>query len=318
MNTLLSIERVDVSEFAATLKTTSHVFNSAAFAELNKGKCSEVHYLLASDSKPRFGMVLGEREEVFACPFSAPFGGIESISGSSRLEALEQCINALKNYTVARGKNLQVTLPPIVYAEDFIAHQMNCLFRAGFGVLSIDLSHYFPTSKMSRYIEIVDRSVRKNLATAERAGLSFQQVETGNEDLLLKAYSVIEENRKSKGYPLRLSFSEVIGTSEIIDIDVFTVTNADVAIASALVFRVAPRVVQVVYWGDKPGFADHRPMNFLARGVFMHYANKTDINLIDIGPSTEKSLPNYGLISFKENIGCNVSPKFTFEYANKQ
>jgi len=318
MSTSLSIDRVDVSEFAATLKTTSHVFNSAAFAELNKGKCSEVHYLLASDSKPRFGVILGETEEAFACPFSAPFGGIEPISGSARLEALEQCIDALKDYTVARSKRLQVTLPPIVYAEDFIAHQINCFSRAGFGMVSIDLSHYFPTSKMSRYTEIVDRSVRKNLATAERAGLSFRKVETGNDSLLLEAYSIIEENRKAKGYPLRLSFSEIVNTSHIIDIDVFTVTDADVAIASALVFRVAPRAVQVVYWGDKPAFADRRPMNFLARGVFAHYAAEVGINFIDIGPSTEKSLPNYGLVAFKENIGCNVSPKFTFEYANKQ
>jgi len=33
---------------------------------------------------------------------------------------------------------------------------------------------------------------------------------------------------------------------------------------------------------------------------------------IDIGPSTENSIPNYGLCEFKESIGCDISPKYTF------
>ena len=31
-----------------------------------------------------------------------------------------------------------------------------------------------------------------------------------------------------------------------------------------------------------------------------------------IGPSTESSIPNYGLCEFKESIGCEINQKFTF------
>lgn len=34
---------------------------------------------------------------------------------------------------------------------------------------------------------------------------------------------------------------------------------------------------------------------------------------LDIGPSTDFSIPNYGLCNFKESIGCDISLKLSFE-----
>ena len=52
-------------------------------------------------------------------------------------------------------------------------------------------------------------------------------------------------------------------------------------------------------------------MNFLAYHVFNFY-KKNGIKVIDIGPSTENSIPNHGLCEFKESIGCDISPKHSF------
>lgn len=35
------------------------------------------------------------------------------------------------------------------------------------------------------------------------------------------------------------------------------------------------------------------------------------LKYLDIGPSTENSIPNYGLCDFKESIGCRRSLKYT-------
>ena len=56
-----------------------------------------------------------------------------------------------------------------------------------------------------------------------------------------------------------------------------------------------------------------RTMNFLSYKVLEYYKN-TNIKYVDIGPSTEDSLPNYGLCEFKESIGCFIMPKFTMKY----
>jgi hypothetical protein len=52
-------------------------------------------------------------------------------------------------------------------------------------------------------------------------------------------------------------------------------------------------------------------MNFLSYKIFEFY-KKTGIRIVDIGPSTENSVPNHGLCEFKESIGCDISTKFTY------
>lgn len=49
-----------------------HIYNSAAFATLNSGKCGSVRYVLFRDSKVRFGLILGERDGVLHSLFQLP------------------------------------------------------------------------------------------------------------------------------------------------------------------------------------------------------------------------------------------------------
>ena len=52
-------------------------------------------------------------------------------------------------------------------------------------------------------------------------------------------------------------------------------------------------------------------MNYLSFSVFEYY-KKLGIHIVDIGPSSEDSVPNHGLCEFKESIGCDIIPKFKF------
>ena len=53
-------------------------------------------------------------------------------------------------------------------------------------------------------------------------------------------------------------------------------------------------------------------MNYLAYSLFDYYADN-GLRILDIGPSTEDGIPNYGLCEFKESIGCSVTMKYSFE-----
>ena len=76
----MQITEVNHDEYKRLLPTVPHVFNSVEFSELNRGKASALHYLIFSDTKVRFGIILGEKADGLHSPFSAPFGGF-SIRG---------------------------------------------------------------------------------------------------------------------------------------------------------------------------------------------------------------------------------------------
>ena len=87
-------------------------------------------------------------------------------------------------------------------------------------------------------------------------------------------------------------------------------------IAAALVYDVTDDIAQVVYWGDIPGHAEKKVINFLAYQLIQIY-HARGFRYLDIGPSTEEGEPNFGLCDFKDSIGCMrmAKVKFTKQFA---
>jgi lipid II:glycine glycyltransferase (peptidoglycan interpeptide bridge formation enzyme) len=112
-----------------------------------------------------------------------------------------------------------------------------------------------------------------------------------------------------------MTWGQILETTSVIQADFFLAKNSmQQDIASAIVFHVREReIVQVIYWGDKPEYSEHKTMNYLSFKVFEYYKH-AGFKYVDIGPSSENSLPNYGLCEFKESIGCFISPKITMAY----
>jgi len=288
-----------------------HVFNSADFNLLNNQKCEKLFFLLFEEQKYRLGLVAGLREGILNTPFSAPFGSYSHIGGKTNLTTLENAIDATEEFAREQKiKGIRHILPPLIYGDTFIAQLTNILYRKQYQMTNCDISHYFPLDKFdATYPKSLPRNARKNLAIALKSNLEFKVCDTENQKE--KAYSIIKINRKAKAFPLRMSYDDIQATAKHVTADFFLVKKNDDYISAAIVFRVAPRIQQVIYWGDAPGFQEFKPMNFLSFKIFEHYKTQ-DLDFVDIGPSTEDSIPNYGLNDFKESIGCNISPKFTF------
>lgn len=306
----MTITEMTATEYE-TLFSSGHVYNSVSFAMLNAAKAEAVRYLAVGDHKHRFGIILGERGGRLMSPFSAPFGGFD-MRGVQALNNMDEAVRQLADYASRSGKKLSVTLPPLIYGESQISKWVSAFLRNGFRP-TVDLNYYFPLSHFSDYTEHIDRSARKNLNRSLKESFVFRKINSEDKEAVRRAYEVIRCNREEHGYPLRMSFEQVWDTVQnVVTADFFLLGHEGEDVAAAQVFHVAPGIAQVIYWGDKRKYSELRPMNCLTYNVFRHYSD-AGLRILDIGPSTEDGVPNYGLCEFKENIGCGISLKYRFE-----
>lgn len=308
----MGILEVSAATYAEFITKPYHIFGSAAFNDLNKEKCDAVYYLLFKDRKYRLGLIAGIRNNELFSPFSAPFGGFSFLSSDIRLQAIDEALDLLKTWADEKKfASINITLPPSVYNESFIAKQTNCLFRKGYDIAKLDLNYSFSLDDFDEnYPEHIWYNARKNFKIASNSGLTFMKCERDAEKN--QAYEIILKNREARGFPLRMTWQQVDETIQIVPADFFIVENDQhIPIASAIIFHVNETAVQVIYWGDLPEFSGLKTMNFISFKVFEYY-KKTAKRVVDIGPSTENSIPNYGLCEFKESIGCDINKKLTF------
>ncbi|NNC70790.1 MAG: hypothetical protein HKN90_08230 [Flavobacteriaceae bacterium] len=312
----MEITEVTAEDYSRSITNQYHIFNSPDFNELNSDKCDLVYYLLFKDSKVRLGIILGVRGDVLISPFSSPFGGFDFVKEDIKIRVIDESIKLLRHWSIAkRYRTITITLPPSIYDGSFVAKQANSLFREDFRIVKKDLNYSFALTKFNdSYSEILWRNARKNLKAALRNNFEFKRCSLTEEKK--QAYNIIRQNREERGFPIRMSWEQIKNTIDIIPADFFIVTNLEgVSIAAAMVFHVARKIVQVVYWGDLPKYSHLKTMNYLSFKIFEYY-KATEIKIIDIGPSTENSIPNHGLCEFKESIGCNITTKLSFTLEN--
>ena len=291
---------------------TGMIFDSAVFNDLNSNKVENVRYFIFKDSKNRFGLCMGGQKNSYRAPFSAPFAMFEPIRANWNIEQLEAAVDELLEFARReQWKEIGLTLPPNFYHPNLITVTQNILLRKGFCLKHIDLNYAFDLAKAyaGDYKEKLPRNGRKNLNIALKNELLFKYCE--RDEQIKMAYEVIRINRESKGYPLRMTYEQVLDTIKIVPHDFFLVSLRGKNIAAAQVFYVTDDIVQVIYWGDVPGFPEQKSINFLAYQLIQYYGKK-GLKFLDIGPSTENGVPNYGLCDFKNSIGCEISTKMQF------
>jgi hypothetical protein len=298
------------SEYRNIVKDPFSIFDTVSFSQLNAHKVEAVKYLTFNDGKNRFGIIAGIKDGMLRAPFSAPYACFSEIGKNNKIAAYSSVALSLLEHARGLGlKHVRVTFPPTVYDESHIAKLYNSFYNAGFRISSCDLNYQYDLREFGDDYEMtIDPKARQKLRASLRSGLTFEK--TNN---IQTAYEVIRQNRAAKNYPLWMTYENVLETIEIINADFFIVYAQDrSAIASAMVYEVATDKVQIIYWGNLPDSDELRPMNFMAFHIFQYYKSQGK-TLIDIGPSTESSIPNFGLCDFKQAIGCTTSSKITFE-----
>jgi hypothetical protein len=308
----MEILEVTDTEYSNILNNPYHVFGSAEFNKLNSERCESIHYLLFKDKKYRLGIIGGIKDHIFHSPFSAPFGGFSFLNEDIRIYYLDEALDLLYGWAKQHIYSaITITLPPTVYHESFLSKTINSLFRKNFNLDKVDLNYSFSLENFNdTYINNIWHNARKNLKRS--VGNQFHLLQCDTIEEKATAYEIIRQNRQIQGFPLRMTFDQIIKTATFIKADFFLLLNEkNNPLAASFVFHVSPEIVQVIYWGDLPEHNHLRTMNFLSYKIFEFY-KKTGFRIVDIGPSTENSIPNYGLCEFKESIGCDISTKFTY------
>lgn len=306
------IEEIQAQTYANILSEFSYVYCTSEFNELNKYKVDMLRYLLFKNSKTRFVLCAGMTGNKLLVPFSAPFSMLIEARKETDIEYYGQAISALLEYAYANQlMEIQITLPPLFYDERSISLLSNSLYNMKFTLSQFDLNFHLDLTQVykSNYAELLPRNGRKNLRIAQSSTLNICLCTEMEE--LKEAYRIIQTNRNSKDRPLRMSFDQMVNTMSIVPHEVFIVDNENLKIAAAFVFHINTRIAQVIYWGDIPGHAEFKTINFLAYKLIQYYGEH-GFEFLDIGPSTENSIANIGLCDFKESIGCKISPKWTF------
>lgn len=303
------MNETDIQTFAQYFPTPSHVYNSVKFNLLNSHKVRAIHPLLFSDKKVRMGILLGEDDKLLKSPFSAPYGGFCS-NGKQCLEMMEKATELLRQYSLQRGKRCRITLPPLAYDMSQGAKWANVLGRKCVES-HMDLNYHMPLCNDTPYESLISSTARNKLKQATRHPFQLTRLDSNLSAEVARAYAIIKRNRDEHNYPLRMSLDNVLQTTRIIKADFFVLSVYGEDVAAAQVFHVAEGIAQVIYWGDLKEHSHLRTMNILAAMLYRHYTHQ-GLRMLDIGPSCEDGLPNYGLCSFKEDVGCQVSPKYTF------
>ena len=297
----MEIKEIALDEFDSVFPSNLNpiIFSTARFNQLNRSKAEDVKALamVDDDGSVLIGQIFGLRGRMWRAPFSAPFSTAAGAEISKQL--LTEFYSLSADFL---GSPLRLVLPPPFYPSSITPEV---------GAQVDDFNYHYPLSRYRNYESHLSRPGRKNHRNSLKHPFDFFKT-----DDIGRAYGIIAQNRKAMGYPLAMSLEQVEATSAIIPADFFVMAIDGTDCAAAVVFKVAPSIMQVIYWGDIPEFRVARPMNRLAWELFGWYAaNRPDIDIIDIGPSSTDGVKNEGLASFKLSIGCveTLRPTITIE-----
>lgn len=262
--------------------------------------------MFTDGSKVRFGLIVGDRGDVLASPFSAPFGGFD-FTRNEGIDKIDEAVAALCRYA---DKPVKITLPPPFHAPEMQPKIASALMRMPGVCIMADLNYHYDFAVVSDWESGLDRATRNKFRTSLKQGFEFTKLPVTDSNVA-RVYAVISCNHATLGNPLRMTLAQVQATVRVVRADLFVLSYGQSDVAAALVYHVAPGIVQVIYWGDTVEARALRPMNFLSWKVVEHY-RRAGMRIYDLGPASEAGLPNPGLCEFKEGLGCLPTLKYSF------
>lgn len=299
---MTTIINLSAEEYRRAFPSPAVVYNSVDFTALNASRADSLRRLAVTDDngRPILGLTAGRREERWLAPFSAPFAMLD-FNREHGAETMSEAARLLRSEL----PGLQLTLPPAPYRPSMNAKTLLALLAAGARQLHCDWNYHLDLTRDFR--ADLTSSNRNKLRRAEREGLRLRGAEPA------EAYEIISLNRRHKGYPLAMSAKQVEETIAVVSADFFVLDDSNGhPQAAAMVYRVAPEIAQLIYWGDIPQPSVRNAMTVLGALLADHYRS-AGMRILDLGPSGNQGQPNLGLSEFKESLGAITSPKPTLQ-----
>ena len=279
---------------------------------ISKQACKETYtfYLLHQQSKQahaRFTLFVEKNKGISPC--RGPFGSIEfSLQlPVQHLDAFVEYINAF-----ARGLGLQqlvVKSYPFCYQPEASAILSAALLRQKYQLLYTDLNYHIPITQ-KEFTKGLHPSEKRRLQKSVNKGFVF--TEEADPDLPL-IYQLLVDSRTRKGDPVTMSFNDFSRLFHDFPgiYKVFTVRDKQIIAAVTVAVHINQKILYYFLPAHHAAYDAYSPMVLLIQGLYV-YCQKNHVELLDLGISTDKSVPNYGLMRFKQNLGALVSLKLSF------
>jgi hypothetical protein len=304
---------VRVNEFLPAPWT--HIFNTAQFFELHRTPNACYLQLVATASNDVVATIQFAEESrgVFRSPRLGTFGSFD-FREPPCIELVEFFVDETERVLRDRGAT-QITIisPPFAHGPELSQLIFLALHNRGYRATPHSLNQSIRLDERP-FGARVDADGRRRLARARDLGLEARRLTSLPE--LSDAYQLILDNTCRKGYQLSMTWDRIREMTEIFGDQIygFGVFRETQPAAASITIRVNRDVVYIFYWGDAPGFSGVSPVILLAETIYEH-ARTEGARWVDIGTSTNEGAPNYGLIHFKRNLGCEASLKLAYSKA---
>ncbi len=286
------------------------IFNTFRFFELHRNSGSHYLRVIEKNSAKILGVFHGSKDEggVYKSPARGTFGGFEIFC--REVDFIESFVGAVDEHIGAQQcAEAFIAERPLCYDEQAGTLVQNALVAHGYTVRYADIDHFIPIDP-SPLIDKMEHNNQKRFRKCLRDGFAARRA---SPDEFRTVYDVIAENRRSKGYPISMTYRQIDEMVQVFpnDMHFFAAHRDGTIVAGSICLKVSQDVLYVFYWGDLPGHETYSPVTVLADTIY-RFAQMNGFRILDLGTSTLQGSPNEGLGRFKKNLGAKETPKITY------
>ena len=290
----------------------NHIFNTIDFFNIHSNHELDKYIQLVrkTDNKVCASIIFYWETQRYLSPKKGTFGGVSCLNDIDPLLLENFLENSIKYLELQNPLSISIKLQPLNQNNSLNSIITNILLRLNFNLVNYDLNYYTNLNN-NDFIENLSYGNKKKLNKCKKDNLSAYQVNKNNYQ---DVFNLISTNRKLKGYPLPMSYSDFDKMIQTFSdkICCFAISLKDQMVAAGVCISINDKILYVFYWGDLPQAQSYSPTVYLASYIY-DYAKKNNYELLDIGTSTDDNMPNHSLMNFKKKLGFNESLKFKFE-----
>lgn len=236
-------------------------------------------------------------------PCKATFGGAWSRSADHLITDLRVLLASLADWQ--SDKAVSIYLPPRNLGRLSSQIQEVEFLEAGGTIDFIDLNYWIDVPNWS--LGALSKGNRKKLRQWREAN---GNVFRAPREQLPVAYSVILENRRALGVEPSISLE---GLSRLFDVfpenyELYLAVVDDVVAAAAVTVQILSDTKYVFFWADSPDMRHLSPVVAVCEHL-VERCRTANIEMLDLGISTDRGIRNDGLIRFKHNLGAHAAEK---------
>lgn len=270
----------------------------------------KIFFKFSYEKKSIFISLVCTAEGIWSSLPSATFGGFETSNGENSSKFLIQFIEAIEIFLKNSHQAIKIVIhiPPAASGYFAPEVQFYVLYSRGYSIQTCNLSYSMKILPIE-FEALISYGNLKRIRKCNKLDVVAQE---NTLDMLQKIYEIISENRRSKGFPMTLSFKDLEDQAKLFPnkIKLFSIELDGQLIAGAITVQINSSTLYVLYWGDLIEFRSFSPIVLLCKKIY-DFCVKNGINYMDVGTSTIDKEPNFGLMDFKADLGFSPNLKFT-------